>query len=286
MSLQQLIDGVGARLTEADRQIVQTLKANPQEGAFLSVKDVAELASIHPTAVVRFAQKLGFPGYRKLRDRLRQDRASQSRVVDQLLKQLDSLKGEIFRKVVENEISTLQDLPDQILEEDLLTAARWLKEAGQIHLFGYGNSEALAMHMDMRLGRSGYRTHLMRLPERNLAIDLTRINEGDTVLAFTINTIDPSVPTIIEWASESESKTILIADSYGPLVHPAPDILLCAASGEPGDPLSLIIPNVICNSLVLMIAALDGGESLENVSKAGMLRKKLRAQARGQKRKS
>ena len=49
------------------RRVVRALLSSPQDGTFLSAKDVARRASVHPTSAVRLAQKLGFTGYRDFR---------------------------------------------------------------------------------------------------------------------------------------------------------------------------------------------------------------------------
>jgi hypothetical protein len=73
MGLRELIEGFDGRLSKADSRVVCVLLASPQEGTFLSDKDVARRASVHPTSAVRLAQILGFTGYRDLRAKLQQD---------------------------------------------------------------------------------------------------------------------------------------------------------------------------------------------------------------------
>lgn len=281
MSLRELTETYRGRFSKADKQVLETLFASPQEGTFLSAKDVARRASVHPTSAVRLAQKLGFHGYRELRAKLQRDMVTQSKAVDNLQQELARVEQGSLRKFVDEEILALQALPKQVSQENLHRAAKMLMGAGRICLFGYSYSEALALLMDMRLARSGYPTRIMRLPEPNLASDLSNLTSRDVILMFTLTAIAPSVPTIIECAAKSGAATIVIADAFGPLVRPLPDILLCAARGSAGETQSLAVPMAICDTLVLLLSALDKGKSFESIAKSGALRKRLRAEATG-----
>lgn len=281
MSLRELTEGYRGHFSKADKRVLEALLASPQEGTFLSAKDVARRAAVHPTSAVRLAQKLGFHGYRELRAKLQQDMVTQSKAVGNLRKQLVRVEQGSLRKVVDDEILALQALPKQVVQESLQRAAEILIRAGRICLFGYGYSEALALLMDMRLGRSGYATRIIRLPEPNLANDLSNLTSRDAVLIFTLTAIAPSVPTVIESAAKVGASTIVIADTFGPLVRPLPDILLCATPGSTGDTQTLAVPIAICDTLILLISALDKGKSFESIAKSGALRKRLRAEATG-----
>lgn len=67
--LLRLVDGV--RLTPTQRRIAQCLLDRPDDAAFLSSNEVAELARVSQPSVTRFAMALGFDGYPALRRALR-----------------------------------------------------------------------------------------------------------------------------------------------------------------------------------------------------------------------
>ena len=50
MTLQQVVEQYDGQLTNADRKVVEELLANPRQGAFLSLPELASRAAVHPTS--------------------------------------------------------------------------------------------------------------------------------------------------------------------------------------------------------------------------------------------
>ena len=66
MSVQDLIAGVGDRLTPTERRIAEVVSRDATLLAFGTVSDLAERAGTSRPSIVRFATKLGFSGYSEL----------------------------------------------------------------------------------------------------------------------------------------------------------------------------------------------------------------------------
>ena len=89
MTLQDLIAGVGDRLTPTERRIAEIVSGEPTLLAFGTVSDLAERARTSRPSIVRFATKLGFSGYTEL----------QSWVREAVSKQLSSPSARIRQRV-------------------------------------------------------------------------------------------------------------------------------------------------------------------------------------------
>jgi DNA-binding MurR/RpiR family transcriptional regulator len=276
MTLREIVENYDGRLTNADRQLLDALFANPNEGTFLSAQEVAERASVHPTSAVRLAQKLGFSGYPELRAKLREDLLGRPEAAERIQQRLEHLDQGSLKAFVDSEVATLQALPEQVSQPDLEAAAHAIVDATRIFLFGYSHSEALVMLMEMRLARSGYTTRIMRQSEHHLATDLANMTENDVLLLFAFNAVDKRVPAILEHAALTGTRSIAITDSAGLLLRPNPDILMRASRGQPGEAQSLTVPMAICNTLILIISQLDQGHSINRLEKASAIRAKLR----------
>jgi len=266
MSLRQIVEEFGGRLSKSDQRLVHVLLSNPAESAFLSAQDLAERADVHPTTAVRLARKLGFSGYPDLRSKLQNDLIGSSQAVERVQKRLEHLGHGSLQAFVDSEINALSALPTQISQEDIKQAAQAIVDANNIFLFGYGHSEALVCLMEMRLNRSGYLTRIMREPSRHLAADTKNIRAGDAVLLFIFNSIEPRVPSMLEHIHNVGATSIVISDPVGPVLRPRPEILLSASRGEVGEARSLTVPMAICNTLILVISELDGHKSFDHLS--------------------
>jgi DNA-binding MurR/RpiR family transcriptional regulator len=275
MSLRQIVEDCSGRLSKSDQRLIQVLLANPTESAFLSSQELADKASVHPTTAVRLARKLGFDGYSELRLKLQSDLVGSSAPAERMQRRLERLDRGSLAAFVESEIGALRNLRNQVAQADMEKAAKILIGAEQIFLFGLGHAEAMVLLMDMRLSRSGYRTRIVRQSPRRLAPELMNIKKGDAVLLFAFSEIEKDAQFILEHARQAGAKSVVICDLIGPLLRPNPDVLLSASRGEVGDARSIIVPLTICNTLILLISKMDGGESIEHLAKVTEMRRTL-----------
>ena len=275
MTLREIIKNFDGRLTNADQRLVQALLANPNEGVFLSVQEVASRASVHPTSAVRLAQKLGFSGYAELRVRLREEVISRSEPAGRMQQRLERLEHGSLKVFVDSEIAALAELPTQISQHNIEAAAKILIGAERIFLFGYGHAEVLVHLMDMRLSRSGYATRIVREPARHLATELSNMTAKDALLLFEFGSVGAQVLAMLHHIKRIGARTVAISDTTGLMLRPTPNVLLAASRGQEGEAQSLTVPMAICNNLVLIVSQLDGGRSIENLAAIGAMRKKL-----------
>ncbi|MBX9810598.1 MAG: MurR/RpiR family transcriptional regulator [Burkholderiales bacterium] len=278
MPLCDLVEGLDERLTEADRQLIGVLLANPQETAFLSTNEVAERAAVHPASAVRFARKLGFDGYPALRAKLQMELFGVSEAAERMRQRIKRLgTHSVIKTLVDSEIKTLNRLPEQVSDADIVAAARAVIQARQTFLFAVGHAAALAYLLETRLGRLGYRTQMLKHVARDMAVNLLQARAKDVFILFTLNAVNPLAPKIIKHARSIGAVSIVIGDPIGLTMQPGPDIVLAASRGAEGEPRSLTVPMTICNALTLQISRLDRRKTIHNLELLDDIRKKLEA---------
>lgn len=276
MSLRELAENLGDRLTDADRQLMDVLLANPRETAFLSGNEIAGRAAVHPATAVRFARKLGFDGYPALRARLQQEMFGVSEAAERMRQRMKRIeRGAVLRSLVESEMRMLEKLPDQVSDADLAVAARAVSEASQTFLFAVGHASALSVLLEFRLGRLGYRTRSLKHVARDLAGDLLQARAGDAFILFCINSAYPLVGRILDYARELKANSIVISDMSTLPTRSKPDIFLTASRGPEGEPRSLAVPMALCNAMVLHVSRLDRKKTLRNLEALDGLRGRL-----------
>jgi len=252
------------KLTPAEKQLVKVLFSNPTKAAFLSATQLAEQAGAHPATVVRLAKKLGFHGYPEMRIALQDEIIHLSEPAERIRRRLARTESQqIISNLVDSEIASLRELPNHINQDQIDQAASLLMKAKRIFIFAQGHATALAELMDRRLRRSGLNTVILTCLGRDLAERLLTIDQKDVLLALAFHVQPPGLALVLKRVQSVHANSLLISDSLSLLPTLKPTILLAAPRGEESEYQTLTIPMTICNALVLSLAQLDKGRSLQ-----------------------
>jgi DNA-binding MurR/RpiR family transcriptional regulator len=265
MTLKEVIAYQNDNLSSTDKQIIQELLSNPMVTAFLSAAEIAERVGVHESTVVRLAKKLGYSGYKELRNDLHEEIAPAQRVRRTLQNSSE------LSILVDKEIFALQALVSAIPQSKLDEVAQYMIQSQRIFLFAHGHSTALVDFMDRRLRRSGYNTVVLPSQSRDLAEHLVTLDSQDLVIGFAFRKNPPGLSRLFSLANKRDAKCILISDMLGVVFRPQPNILLAASRGEDDRFLTLTIPMVICNALILSMARLDNGYSIQKLDQVSDL---------------
>lgn len=271
LSLKTAVETYEGTLTAAEKRLVHALLSNPNEAALLSAAELSARARAHQATAVRLAQKLGYRGYPELRTRLQAD-LLQPEPATRLQRRLQRSEAGILSALVESEAEALQALPGYVSQAQLEHAAGLLIRARHVFLFAQGHACSLSELLDRRLRRSGFQTVLLQGSRRDLAEHLLTLSPSDTLLAFAFHREPEGLTQLLSHAHEVGAPTVLISDLLGSVVRPPPELVLAAPRGEAEAFQTLSVPMAICNALVLTIAALDDGRSVETLERlAGLL---------------
>lgn len=275
MNFWELIDRHQDELTDADRRLTEVLLADRTSGSFLAAHTVAERAGVHPSTAGRLARKLGFADYREMRasmqDAVIADRDASIRVQRRISRVAGS---SLLSSVIDGDIRALSRLPEQISDAEIEVAARLLREANRILVFGEGHAASLADLFVRRLLRSGYQAAVLSHGDWQAADQLLALTQADAVLAFIFRHESPAAAKVLDYARETKARTLLITDRRGnPL---ACDAVLAADRGEPGEFHSLAVPMALCNTLILELSRSDSGRSHQTLAKVDMLQRRFR----------
>lgn len=270
MLITDLAKNHGETLTPTDRRLVAVLQARAEEAAFWSAAELTEPLGLHQSAATRLAQRLGYDGYPRLRDALRQDYLSGTGPSQRVRGSLERHPDDLLGGFVEDEIAALAALPLHITQDELDDLAGRIGAAGQVFLFGHGNAIVLVELLARRLRRSGIRVTTLDGPVRDVAEQLATLAEGDLILACVFRRTPRDLAPVLEVAREVRAYTALITDTLLSL-SPQPDVILAAPRGGGDDFLSLTVPMAIANALVLTIARRAPERALRSLDRLASL---------------
>jgi DNA-binding MurR/RpiR family transcriptional regulator len=275
--LAQTIQEFADRLTPSEQRLVKTVLTQPRQSALASVTDLAREAGVHEATVSRLARKLGFDGYPAFRSAMQDEFLPTEETATRLQRTLQTAgTAGVLHTLVAQEMAALAGLATHVDEERIAQAAAVMIAARRLYIFARGNAEALAVTMAKRFGRFGRDVHLLAGDARNLAEGVLGMGAGDVLLVYALRRMPRSYPALVGHARAAGVPVVAISDTLGPMLVPAPDVMLAAPrSGDADGFQTLTVPMAISNAIVLAAGAREEVKTLQVLETLGALIKRF-----------
>lgn len=251
------------QMSKTYQRIAVYLTQNPNEVAVHSVNAIAERCDIHASSFVRFAQSLGYKGFKELQALFQKRLATAAPGFEARVKALETeLKGAgdpteigFLRDLVVRDIASLQQLLDEVNPQDLALAADLLDRADIIYLIGQLRSSPVVELLRYVLTMLGKRCVLLD-PGGGLATHIGRtMRKTDVLLAVSFRFYANEVVNVVEEAGQKGIDVIAISDStLSPLARWA-RVLFPVPEHDYTFSRSLAAPMCLAQALVVAVAA-------------------------------
>jgi DNA-binding MurR/RpiR family transcriptional regulator len=195
-----------SRLSRNDRQIVDYLREHPERIAFLTSAAVSREVGVSQAAVVRFATRLGYTGFKQLRDEARRELREDGESPAERFSSGErrGYTGRRFDQDVENLLET-----ERLAEPELVTTAATIAKAESVHVIGDRDSLALAMFFQRRLHIVRGRVHLV---DPGFPDPVAEVEEGDVVVACVFKRYSRLTIQLLELARERGAQAVVVTD--------------------------------------------------------------------------
>ena len=255
--------------------IARFFTQNPNIIALESINAIAERCGVHPSSLVRFAQTLGYSGFKQLQGVFQTRLAT---AAPGFRERIGALEEELSRKgghgnkgflrdLVVRDIAALQGLMDTVTEEALASAAKLLTTAQTIYIAGQLRSEALANLLRYLLTMLHRRVILLD-PAGGLAPEMAQtMTSRDVLVSIAFRHYAKEVVAISDIAAAVETPLIAITDSpLSPLAKNA-RVLFTVPEDEYSFSRSLAAPMCLVQCLAIATAAhlAPGGEAMPHI---------------------
>lgn len=196
-------------LTAAERRIGALLLADPRGAPFLRAADLAKLAGVHESTVIRFAQKLGYAGYVEMKDALREDSIF---ATDHTIAMRE--EGETFSlaMVVTSQVDVLRRLPEKIAQERIDGCAEAILAGDRVFVVGRGLVLPLVDFMANKLARIGVPAVAVTGQNVDRATALATVRPQDTVVVFALNDEFEAMAAQLRAVAKSGARVVLLTD--------------------------------------------------------------------------
>jgi DNA-binding MurR/RpiR family transcriptional regulator len=252
-----------AQMSDRLRQIAQFAVKRPNDMALGTVSSLAQTIGVQPSAMVRFANSLGYEGFSEMqqvfkarlvdaaspsyRDRiaaLRRSQAGNGRVGE---------PADVLAEFVAADIASLEALYEGIPAARLERAVDLLAQADTIFLLAQGRSFPIVYYLDYGLCRLDLRSHLLDGVGGLVHQRARAIGPKDVLVVVSFKDYAPETLRVATEAAARDVPVIVITDV--PLSPYAPLAAVSLEVGEaPNRPFrTLVAPICLAQSLVVAL---------------------------------
>ncbi|HEY74352.1 MAG: hypothetical protein DRJ03_12150 [Chloroflexi bacterium] len=198
-------------LTPSFRKLADFILQQPLDIAFMTATEVAHMMGVDAATVVRFAQHLGYSGFRELVKEIQ--RVIKAELMASYTTALDTPDDAgLFRNLLENERNNLS-LAQARLTEQANTVLPALLGAQRIWVLGQGACAHLAALCAFSLREIGLPAISIAPDPLGAAANLNRAGAEDVVVVFSFTGMDLEVADVISFARQREAKTLAFSAS-------------------------------------------------------------------------
>lgn len=203
-------------LPRAEKAVAEYLIDKPDEFRSMTLAILSQESESSEASIIRFARRLGYDGFSTMKQAYLETMVDENTTLTFEVKPNDSTT-DIFRKVIQNNIKTLEDTL-ALVSEDYDKALDAILRAKSIHFFGVGDAFATGLLAHMKFSRIGFSG------SANSDVTLQLITASTLTpddIAFAISYSGASITTVkaMKIAKESGARTMCITKmSKSPLL--------------------------------------------------------------------
>lgn len=244
------------------QKIAVYLTQNPNDVAVLSVNAIGEKCGIHPSSFVRYAQTLGYRGFKDMQAVFQRRLSTAAPGFDARVKALERELGAteggdlgFLRDLVVRDMTSLQDLLANTAAQQVHEAADLMEAADTIYLAGQLRSAPVVDLLRYVLTMLGKRTVLLDAGG-GLATHMARVaRPTDLLLTVSFRFYATEVVNLVEETAQRGVPVVAISDStLSPLAKSA-RVLFAVPEHEYTFSRSLAAPMCLAQALCVALAA-------------------------------
>ncbi|QSN60427.1 MurR/RpiR family transcriptional regulator [Caballeronia sp. M1242] len=263
------VDDLMQRITDAYDSLPRQLKSvasyieqHRQSVMMDRTSDIAASCGVHPSAVVRFAQRFGFSGFSDLQAVFRQAYAGGSTgqsYQQRIRKLIDEKAGvasgvSVAREFIAASRAGLDELEAGLDDAQFEAAVEMLEKAENIYVIGVRRSFAVASYIVYALGHTKKRVHLISGVGGMFREQIRSVKKGDVLIAISFAPYGKETQYCVRAAQHHGAATLVITDSQlSPLARHASASLL-VKEGSAFAFRSLTSTICLCQALFIALA--------------------------------
>ena len=219
------------RFADRLKQIAEFALDHPTDMALGTVAEVAQRASVQPSAIVRFARAMGYGGFTEMQQVFRSRLVASA--APSYKERISGLRSDgrfndgknplaVLARFASESMVSLESLQDSVREKDLARAIAFLGAAQTIYVLGLGGSYPVAAHLTYVLRKLGRRVTILDGLGSALGDQAAAATPKDMLIAISFKTYNPDTVRLFPTLLARGLPTVSITDSLlSPIVEGA-----------------------------------------------------------------
>ena len=241
-------------LSKGQKRIAEFIINDYNRAAFMTAARLGEIVGISESTVVRFANTLGYSGYKDLQKSLQELIKNKLTTVERL-SMVNSYSNDesILRRVMEKDMENIEKTINEIDYENFEKSVGLILNSEKIYIVGMRSSNFLAGYLGFYLSFLLKNVKVVTSGPNDLFEQLLNANDKDLVIGISYPRYSKRTLEALEYCKEKGCKIISITDS---LISPASkdsDLSLIASSDMLSFVDSLVAPMSLINALIVTI---------------------------------
>jgi DNA-binding MurR/RpiR family transcriptional regulator len=274
MSLDDINSKIDAAFEGYPKQLrvaARYVRENPEKVALHSLRQVSDLADVHPSSLMRLVRELGFERYNEFRDPFRQWLSTQSNSMRSRVQGLRA-KGkrghldETVADVFAQELADVQATAAAIRTADLVAAADIMLAARRVYIVGLRSLHSAAFFLDYSCKMYATNSVLVDGRGGSLGDEVRDAGPEDAVVVLSHRSYSRDTLRIARFAKDAGAKVISIVDSpLAPTVAFSDVKLVLTAS--PSALLSSVVSTLSVVQALIAVIVLKVGDEIVDAMK-------------------
>ena len=270
-NFEQLKDEIARRFPDLSPQLQRIARFaldHPQDVALDTVAVVAAKAAVQPSAMVRFAQALGYSGYVDMqqifRDRLLERSSSYRERIEGLRRgkgRATERPAAVLREFVADSVANLSHLEEHVDAALLEDAVRLLAGAERIHVLAQRRAFPVACYLSYALSQLELPVTLMDGVGGMLHEQARGIGLRDVLVAVSFRNYSPEVVDIASDCRRRNVSVVAITDSPMSPLHGAASLAFDLGDHSDRPFRSLVEPMCLALALVVSVGYQTAGRN-------------------------
>ena len=244
-----------SKLSKGQKLIANFILENYDKAAFMTAANLGKSIDISESTVVRFANRLGYEGYKELQKDL-QELIKNKLTTIQRLNLVESEYSDntnTMSRIMQRDMDNIKKTINEINVEIFDKAVDLVLNSKKIYIVGLRSSSFLAGYLGFYLNFLLDDVRVIRSETNDIFEQLLRMTSEDVIVVVTFPRYSKRIIDVLDFAKKKNTPIITITDS---LISPSAkeaDISLIAVSDMISFSDSLVAPMSLINSFIIAL---------------------------------
>ena len=242
------------KMSKGQKIIAEYIISNYDKASFMTAAALGSTLKVSESTVVRFANALGYSGYKEFQKELQEVVKSKLTTVQRMTLAENLSDGNNLTSIMQNDIDNIKRTISDIDMNSLKKAVELTINSKVIHVIGMRSSTFLVGYMCFYLNFIFPNVKMITDGANNIFEQLTNVDKDDVIIAITFPRYSKRTLEALDYAKGKECPIIIITDSKLSPATRQSDVDLIARSDMISFIDSLVAPMSLINAFIIALS--------------------------------